>query len=990
MAVLIPAFSQIWKDRAESNTREDCRIIADAAAIQLQGSLEMVNSYSTASSSIGENAIVLLSWAYLFGDDISNSMVELCEAVEWFTDGAACRIDDDYREIYGNLPEDEYDKVLTALEEDQSLLEDPFVNSLNLDKTAYRVFTFYADGPYIVARVNEDQVDSSSIEFFLSTDLYAEPDGGALIMQKPSSGTILGVKGQFAASEGEILDVQPDENGILTVNGEDYIAACSDVEDYRFIAAIPVNSISSRYITSPVVLAACFTLLFILISFYAWFLRTDFLNGRVDFQPSSDNTGHRESLLKSFTKRIRLFYVTACVIISLLVVLILSLEIIDEVRIRNIVLLNDVDTSFQSTDYDTTSVNDVNKTASLQNINNFGILITDSPELKYPDNLGALSNVIGKDIYILDQKGAVDAASRSDYDLSQIQNKKSDWYALNPVLSSQANYITATVTDNSTGSRSTAEAIQRIDSPGMILFVSWGGVQTGETLFSDFTMPEGYLLLAITDSNHVITSSSNKNYTDKYIQDIGIDENNLTDGFVGDMTIDGKRYFTVISKHDNVFSCIAVNIYHLLSVYAPLVLLTIAAGIVLIAILLLLERLILLRGADDILASLWLPGAASVQKKTAFASGSHKADKKRGSAEKTAPSPDQSGTSGDEEKPKNDDSNTDTDSFYREQDGEIQAQRGAVGRWLHFATPFHRQTADEKLFQVLHILAIIAIIIVYVLNKYSTGIADNTLSYLLSQTWKKGFNVYGISFACLSALVIMVIATLIRRLIILIGKNFGSRGETIARLLDSFITYVSAITAIAMALTYLGVNTTAIITSVGIVGLGLTLGAKDLITDILAGISIVFEGEFRKDDIVEINGFRGVVEEIGIRTTKVAAIGNVKIFRNSEVSGVMNLTQRHSFASIFIQVARSEPLEKVELIFAKRLPKLQDKYPQAVAPIEVASVTKVTPFSVTLLIQTKCREQDRIPLENSLLREVDLIMEQEHIMPWGSPAQKKP
>ena len=68
------------------------------------------------------------------------------------------------------------------------------------------------------------------------------------------------------------------------------------------------------------------------------------------------------------------------------------------------------------------------------------------------------------------------------------------------------------------------------------------------------------------------------------------------------------------------------------------------------------------------------------------------------------------------------------------------------------------------------------------------------------------------------------------------------------------------------------------------------LGAQSLIKDIIAGIFIVFEGEFRVGDIVTIKEFRGTVLDIGLRTTKIMGMdGNIKIYNNSEISGITNV-----------------------------------------------------------------------------------------------------
>ena len=66
-----------------------------------------------------------------------------------------------------------------------------------------------------------------------------------------------------------------------------------------------------------------------------------------------------------------------------------------------------------------------------------------------------------------------------------------------------------------------------------------------------------------------------------------------------------------------------------------------------------------------------------------------------------------------------------------------------------------------------------------------------------------------------------------------------------------------------------GVNTSTLLASAGVLTLVIGLGAQSLVADVVAGLFIVIEGEYLVGDIVVIDGWRGTVKEIGIRTTKV-------------------------------------------------------------------------------------------------------------------------
>lgn len=61
--------------------------------------------------------------------------------------------------------------------------------------------------------------------------------------------------------------------------------------------------------------------------------------------------------------------------------------------------------------------------------------------------------------------------------------------------------------------------------------------------------------------------------------------------------------------------------------------------------------------------------------------------------------------------------------------------------------------------------------------------------------------------------------------------------------------------------------TTALFTSAGLIGLGVGVGAQNLIKDLVNGIFIITENQYRVGDVIEVAGIGGIVEAITIRTT---------------------------------------------------------------------------------------------------------------------------
>ena len=77
---------------------------------------------------------------------------------------------------------------------------------------------------------------------------------------------------------------------------------------------------------------------------------------------------------------------------------------------------------------------------------------------------------------------------------------------------------------------------------------------------------------------------------------------------------------------------------------------------------------------------------------------------------------------------------------------------------------------------------------------------------------------------------------------------------------------------IVMALNNMGINVGTLIASLGIGGLAFALAAQDTIKNIFGGITIFSDRPFRIGDRIIVNGFDGIVEDIGIRSIRLRTL----------------------------------------------------------------------------------------------------------------------
>jgi small conductance mechanosensitive channel len=206
------------------------------------------------------------------------------------------------------------------------------------------------------------------------------------------------------------------------------------------------------------------------------------------------------------------------------------------------------------------------------------------------------------------------------------------------------------------------------------------------------------------------------------------------------------------------------------------------------------------------------------------------------------------------------------------------------------------------------------------------------------------------------------------------------RGQTICQLVSNMFGYMGMLVFVYYALSYIGVDTNAILASVGVLGIGVSMGATDLIADILAGVSTIFEGEYQVGDIVNINGYRGMVEDIGVRSTRVVGRGgNERIFSNKDINNVINLTKMNSWVAITIRVDVTYPLQDVEAILAQKLPEIGENCKYIInGPIYKGVLSIEAGFAVLSII-AECNEDNYHKVERTLNREVLIALREKNV-----------
>ena len=206
------------------------------------------------------------------------------------------------------------------------------------------------------------------------------------------------------------------------------------------------------------------------------------------------------------------------------------------------------------------------------------------------------------------------------------------------------------------------------------------------------------------------------------------------------------------------------------------------------------------------------------------------------------------------------------------------------------------------------------------------------------------------------------------------------RGKAIVDIICSLIKYAAIIVLLFFILKTVGVDTAAILAGIGILGLVVGLGAQPLIADIIAGLFIVFEKVFDVGDIIVVDGFRGTVKEIGIRTTQIEDIGgNIKIINNADLKTVINMTNQLSLAVCDIGIEYGESLERVESILKAHLNEVKEAIPDIKEGPYYRGVSELGDSAVVIRFVAQCDEGARYQVERDMNRQFKLLFDKNNI-----------
>ena len=222
-------------------------------------------------------------------------------------------------------------------------------------------------------------------------------------------------------------------------------------------------------------------------------------------------------------------------------------------------------------------------------------------------------------------------------------------------------------------------------------------------------------------------------------------------------------------------------------------------------------------------------------------------------------------------------------------------------------------------------------------------------------------------------LVVFLAFYLLWRILMLIMRRTlwkSTMDETTYSFVETAVKYTVLIIGLVSALDSVGVNTGALLTSLGIVGVTIGFAARDSLSNFISGIIIFIDRPFVIGDLVEIEDKYGRVSEITLRSTRVVtadgrmlAVPNTEIV-NKTVASYTNFPNLR--LDILVTIAVDEDIEKTRQLL---LGLVNDDPEYLKEPAPRVIVTALNDYNIALELQAWLKDERQHVDKRSELRE---------------------
>ena len=210
-------------------------------------------------------------------------------------------------------------------------------------------------------------------------------------------------------------------------------------------------------------------------------------------------------------------------------------------------------------------------------------------------------------------------------------------------------------------------------------------------------------------------------------------------------------------------------------------------------------------------------------------------------------------------------------------------------------------------------------------------------------------------------------------------KGSYNRIVTVTNLIKRIIKIILIFIGVTIIMSVFKISIAPILATLGVFSLAIGVGAQSLVKDLINGFFIIFEDQYSVGDLVEIEGIEGIVEDLGLRVTKVRDFSKIlHVIPNSNISIVSNKERANVRTRIDFYVDNSADPSFVEEKINEALEKYKKSKEMIVGP-NLWGVTENDKYAYKMSLVYYTKQGQQYDLEYAIRSEILKTMQRENI-----------
>jgi len=209
------------------------------------------------------------------------------------------------------------------------------------------------------------------------------------------------------------------------------------------------------------------------------------------------------------------------------------------------------------------------------------------------------------------------------------------------------------------------------------------------------------------------------------------------------------------------------------------------------------------------------------------------------------------------------------------------------------------------------------------------------------------------------------------------------RENTLIKIFTGIVRILIWVVAIMMALHEFGVPIAPLLTGAGILGVAVGFGSQSLVKDIISGLFILMENQFRIGDLITIESYTGTVENMTLRTTQIRDLdGVVHFIPNGEIKIASNMSKDFSKINFIIGVGYHTDIDSLEEIINAEGDRLADdeEFGKLILePLRFMRIDNFADYSIDIRITGKVKPGKQYVVTAVMRRRLKEIFEEHDI-----------